>query len=100
MAARYKLIRDELIYEYPEQRLEVCENRHEIIDFGVKEIINLAIELKSEDFRDLDIITDMIELIYYLAQISFINEGEIQEHLEKRFDDLGAFSKYLLKTTE
>ena len=97
MSARYKLIRDQLIYNYPEQRLEVCEDRQEIIKFGIKELVNQAIELESEDFRNLDIIVDMIELIGYLSEISYINEAQIEEHRDSRFDDLGTYSKYLLK---
>ena len=100
MSTRYKLIRDELIYEYPEERLEICDNLHEIVDFGIKELINLLLNLKSEKFKDLDVIADIIELMFYISEINYITEEQIYEKLNERFEDLGPYSKYLLKIEE
>ena len=79
MSARYKLIRDNLTLIYPEQRLEVCEDRNEIIKFGIKEIINQAMELEVEDFRNLDTISDMIELINNLYSIEPLGDAVLKD---------------------
>jgi hypothetical protein len=33
---KYKLIRDKEIFDIPEEQIEVCENRNEIVEFGIK----------------------------------------------------------------
>ena len=91
----YRLIRDKEIYSIPENLIEVCDNRFEIIQFGIKEIINLALELQETDFRDLDAIADIIELIYQLSEISFISSEQIDAHVLQKLNKLGGYSKYL-----
>ena len=94
---RYRFIRDNKIFEYPEERLEVCDNMHEIVEFGIKEIENLLFDLKNEKFKDIDAIVDILELMDYLSEINFISKEEIENYRKKRESELGSYSKYLLK---
>lgn len=92
---KYQFIRDNTIFDYPEDRLEVCDNRFEILQFGIKECMNLLMELQETDGRDLDAYADIFELLYTIAEISFITEDQIHDMINKKLDINGGYSRYL-----
>jgi len=94
---KYELIRDNQIYNIPEDNIEVCDTREEIIKFGTKQIINNILELQEYDYRDLDLYVDIFELLYYLAELSFIDSEQIEDYLEEKLEKEGGYSKYLRK---
>jgi hypothetical protein len=92
---KFKIIRDKEIFNIPEELIEVCDTRPEIINYGCKELIKNILLLQESDFRDLDILADTIELLYTLGDISFLTTDMIDDMIEHRLETHGEFSKYL-----
>ena len=97
MATKYKLIRDKKIINYDESRIEVCDDRQEIVNYSVKELLNLIIELQESDCRDIEIFADIFEIVSMLAEISYIELDGIDDLVDWKIEHEGEFSKYLLK---
>jgi predicted house-cleaning noncanonical NTP pyrophosphatase (MazG superfamily) len=92
---KYSLIRDNLIKQYPDDLVEVCDNRFEILQFGLKECFNLLMELQETDGRDLDAYADIFEILYTIAEVSNITEEEIHDMIDYKLDQQGGYSIYL-----
>ena len=98
--AKYKLIRDKQIFQIDEALLEVCDTRAEIISFSIKEIMNMLLELQQSDCRDIDLFADIFEILYNLAEESYIEINDIDELVDFKLEELGSFSKYLKRLAE
>jgi len=95
--ARYQLIRDKKIFELNENLIEVCDNKDEIMDFSIKEIINLLSELKESDYKDTDVYVDILAILKSISKLNSIDIKELSELWDKKDKQYGEFSKYLLK---
>ena len=95
--AEYRFIRDQEVYQIPEQRVRVLETRNEIIDFSIAEIKEKLEELRFSDCRDLDLYVDIFELLYNVAEHSLIELELIDSYGDQKLDDEGGYSKYLRK---
>lgn len=98
--AKYKLIRDKKVFQIDESLLEVCDTRAEVISFSIKELMNMLLDLQQGDCRDLEMFADIFEILYNLAEISFIEIDEIDDMVDFKSEQLGTFSKYLQRIDE
>jgi hypothetical protein len=97
---KYRFIRDEEIFEIPEQRIRVLETRNEIIDFSIAEIKLKLDELRNGDCRDLDQYVDIFELLYGIADHSLIELELIDDYGDDKLNKLGGYTKYLERKYE
>lgn len=95
---KYRFIRDQEIYEIPEQKIRVLESRQEVIDFSIREVVTKLEELRRGDCRDLDQYVDIFELLYGIADLSFIELELIDNYGDDKLNKLGGYSKYLMRT--
>lgn len=94
---KYKFIRDNEIYEIPESRIRVLETRKEMIDFSIRDIVAMLEQLRQGDCRDLDLYVDIFELLYLIADLSFIELELIDNYGDDKLEQLGGYSKYLMR---
>jgi len=94
---RYQLIRDKKILELNESLIEVCDNDDEIINFSLKELMNLLVELKDSDYKDPDIYVDIYAVIKNIHETRSIPLEDIENLYHEKLQEFGTFSRYLLK---
>jgi hypothetical protein len=97
---KYRFIRDSDVYQIPEQRVRVLENRPEIIDFSIAEIHLLLEQLRNGDCRDLDLYVDIFELFFNVADHSLIELELIDTYGDEKLEKLGGYTKYLMRLDE
>lgn len=98
--AKYKIIRDNLINVIDPDLIERCDDRNEIVDFLKEKLYEEIEELIDCDFRDPDEFGDILEVLYALADFSFISKESIElARLEKK-QKRGAFTKGILYKLE
>jgi hypothetical protein len=95
--AKYRFIRDNEVYQVPEQRVRVLEERGEIVQHSINEVRNLLNELHDGDCRDLDKYVDIFELLYSIADHSLIELELIDSYGDEKLDRKGGFTKYLMR---
>lgn len=94
---RYQLIRDKKIFELSDSDIEICDNKDEINNFSVKEIMNLLNELKEVEYSDISIYVDIYSILLNLIEQNGINETVLTNLAKEKAIQKGNYSKYLLK---
>ena len=88
-------VRDNDVICFPEEVIDVCDNREEIIYYSFKELYHQLKVLKDSDCRDLDAYADIIELLFNIGSISFISTEQIDEYVNDKFEKHGGYTKYI-----
>ncbi len=86
-----------MILKLDREVIEICDNKKEIINFSIKEIMNLLNEIQEDDYPELDIFVDIITILKNIANINFIEPEEIENRYLEKLETEGNFSRYLLK---